>query len=152
MKRLKFTFSQKRNQELLDDIRQDNSNLRDVTHQSIILEPERRKCRYRRPMTDLKLIRKQAASLYQVLMNDKAWKCKCKMQHLASLRLETRPQTIENVKADSLQTYKFRVLLSVADDTSNTSTIAQWDDIEIIPSLGHIGAVGEKPLNLGPLR
>ncbi len=152
MKRLKFTFSKKRNQELLDDIHRDNRELREVTHQNIAQEPKKRKRRSKRPITDLKLIRKHVASLYQVLMDDKAWKCKCKMHHLASLRLETRPQTIENVKTDGLQTHTFRVLLSVADDTSSTSTTAQWDDIEIIPSLGFLGAVEKSQLSPGPLR
>lgn len=149
MKRLKLTFSKNTYKELLDDIHRANNELREVTHHNITLEPMKRNRRSRRPITDLKLIRKHAASLYQVLMNDKAWKCKCKMHHLASLRLETRPQTIENVKADRLQTHKFRILLSVTDDTS--STTAHWDDIEIIPSLGFLGAVEKSQISTGPI-
>jgi len=150
MKRLKLTISKNTYKELLEDIHRANRELREVTHHNIALEPMKRKRRSRRPITDLKLIRKHAASLYQVLMNDKAWKCKCKMHHLASLRLEARPQTIENVKADSLQRHTFRVLLSVADNTSSTSGTAQWNDIEIIPSAGFLGAVEKSQTSPGP--
>ncbi len=152
MKRLKLTFSKNTYKELLEDIHRANRELREVTHHNIALEPMKRKRRSRRPITDLKLIRKHAASLYQVLMNDKAWKCKCKMHHLASLRLEARPQTIENVKVDSLQTHKFRVLLSVAGDISSINPTAQWNDIEIIPSLGFLDADELSPISTGPLR
>lgn len=132
--RLKLTFSRSANKELLDEICQTNRDLREVTHQNMALEPIKRKRRSKRSIVNLKLIRKHAASLYQVLMTDKAWKCTCKMCHMASLRLETRPQTIEEVRADIPQEFKFRVLLSVAEINDATLT-SHWAEIEVIPSV-----------------
>ena len=135
MMRLKLTFSKNVYKELFDDIDRANKDLREVTHQNIALEPIKRKRRSRRSIADLKLIRKHAASLYQVLMTDKAWKCKCRTYHMASLRLEARPQTVAEVKADIPQKHTFRILLSLADKANNASATAQWEEIEIIPSL-----------------
>ncbi|KAL8733473.1 MAG: hypothetical protein Q9166_002099 [cf. Caloplaca sp. 2 TL-2023] len=134
MRRLKLTFSKSIYKELLDDIRQANQDLREITHQNIALEPVKLKRRARRPIAELKLIRKHAASLYQVLMNDSTWKCKCKMHHLASLRLETRPGGIED-EAKLAQRHAFRILLSVAKEANDTGNTTQWQDIEILPSL-----------------
>lgn len=135
MKRFKLALSQGVYKELLEEIRRANMELREFTHQSIILEPMKRKRRSKRPIAELKLIRKHAASLYQVLMTDKAWKCKCKAYHMASLRLEARPKAPEEAKANVPQRHNFRVLLSVADETSHVGTTTQWNEVEIIPSL-----------------
>lgn len=134
MQRCKVTFSKHVYQELLDNIRRANRHLREITHQNIALEPLKRKRQSRKPIEDLKIIRKTAASLYQVIMNDKAWQCQCKNHHVASLRLEARPQTIEEIRNDG-QTHAFRILLSVTDDLTSTITTTKWEDIEIIPSL-----------------
>ena len=121
--------------ELLDGIWQANRDLREITHQNIALEPMKRKRRSRRPISDLKLVRKHVASLYQALMTDRKWKCKCKMRHIASLRLEARPQTVNEVMADIPQKYTFHVLLSVADDVHNVDTVSRWAELRILPSL-----------------
>ena len=135
MRRLKLTFSKNVYKELLEEIHRANQDLREVTHQSIALEPTKRKRRSRRPIADLKLIRKHAASLYQVFITEKAWKCKCKTYHMASLRLEARPQTIEEIKADVHPKYSFRILLSIAENTGVASAPAHWEEIEVILSL-----------------
>ncbi|KAL9023406.1 MAG: hypothetical protein Q9196_007223, partial [Gyalolechia fulgens] len=134
MKRLKLTFSDRVYKELLDDIRRANHNLREFTHQNIALETVKQKRRSRRPITDLRLVRKHAASLYQVLMTDQTWKCTCKMHHLASLRLEARPRMLER-GADLAQRHAFRILLSVANEVSDTTSAVQWHDIECFPSV-----------------
>ncbi|KAL8944305.1 MAG: hypothetical protein Q9211_000645 [Gyalolechia sp. 1 TL-2023] len=134
MKRLKLTFSDRVYKELLDDIRRANHNLREFTHQNIALETVKQKRRSRRPIADLRLVRKHAASLYQVLMTDQTWKCTCKMHHLASLRLEARPRMLER-EADLAQKHAFRILLSVAKEASDTTSAVQWHDIEILPSV-----------------
>ncbi|KAL8787298.1 MAG: hypothetical protein Q9213_002289 [Squamulea squamosa] len=135
MKRLKMTFSKSVYKEFLDEIRTANQDLREVTHQNIALEPAKQKRRGKRPIATLRLIRRQAASLYQVLMNDKTWKCRCKAHHLASLRLEARPQTNEVAPKNTVQAHAFRILLSVAIENGETDWTAQWQDIEILPSV-----------------
>ncbi|KAI4124006.1 MAG: hypothetical protein LQ338_005030 [Usnochroma carphineum] len=135
MKRVKLTFSRSVYKEILDDISQANKDLREFTHQNIALEPLKRKRRSRRPIAELKLIRQQVASLYQALMTEKAWKCDCKTYHMASLRLEARPRTAREVRADMPQEHVFRVLLSVADDKNESHARTQWREIEVIPSL-----------------
>ncbi|KAI4141992.1 MAG: hypothetical protein LQ341_003350 [Variospora aurantia] len=120
--------------ELLEDIYRANKDLREFTHQNISLEPRRRKRRSGRPIAELQLIRQYAASLYRVLMTGKSWKCECKMYHMASLRLEARPQTVEGVSPKQSQGYAFRVLIFLTSATSGTSTTAEWKEIEVLPS------------------
>ena len=141
MKRLKLTFSKTVYKELLDEIRQANKDLRECTHQSIALEPMKRRHRSRRPIAELKIVRKHAASLYKVVMNNKAWQCDCKTSHLASLRLEARPRELGKVNADGQEGHAFRILLSVAAESIHPNTSAQWDDIEIIPTFGGSASV-----------
>ncbi|KAL8681311.1 MAG: hypothetical protein Q9186_002575 [Xanthomendoza sp. 1 TL-2023] len=133
MKRLKLTFSKNIYKELLEDIRQANRDLREFTHQNIALEPVKQKRQARRPIADLRLIRKHAASLYQVLMTDQTWKCTCQMHHMASLRLEARPRMLEE-KTNPAQRHPFRILLSVAKEASNTASAMQWQYIDIFPT------------------
>lgn len=95
MQRIKITFSEDVYAELLKEIRQANGELWEIAHRNSAPERMKRGRQSRRRIVDLKLVRKHAASLYQVLMNDKVWKCQCKAHHRASLRLEARPQTIE---------------------------------------------------------
>ncbi|KAL8966515.1 MAG: hypothetical protein Q9183_003340 [Haloplaca sp. 2 TL-2023] len=121
--------------ETIADIRRNNKELREFTHTSISLEPSRRHRRSKRPLAELKLIRKHAASLYKVLMTEKAWKCKCRSSHIASLRLEARPQTAEGVEAKVAQQYSFRILLTVVDERCPVGSKAQWEDIEVVASL-----------------
>ena len=90
LKRIRVTLSKNVYKEILETIDRANKELREITHQNIYLEPIRRKRRSKRPLAELKLIRKHATSLYQVLVTGKSWNCSCKMLHMASLRLESR--------------------------------------------------------------
>ena len=116
MKRIKVTLRKKVYRELISDIDKANKDIRDITHQNIYLEPVRRKCRSIRPIAELKLIRKHAAILYQVLVAGKAWKCGCQNLHLASLRLEPRPQMPGVSIANSSSRFRFRVLLCTSQE------------------------------------
>lgn len=115
-----MTLRRRTYKELFNDIDRANKDLQELTQQGISLEPIRRKRRSQRPIAELKLIRKHAASLYQVLINDKAWKYSCKTHHMASLRLEARPQTSEGVRTSIPQDYIFRVIITVSDEADTT--------------------------------
>ena len=148
MKRIKVTLSKKIYKELLNDIDKANKDIRDITHQNIYLEPVRRKRQSKRPIAELKLIRKHAASLYQVLMTGKAWKCGCRNHHLASLRLEPRPQVLEITKPNPASHFRFRVLLCTSQQGEGSpKTTSQWQEIEIAPSLDKTGI---DATNVGP--
>ena len=135
MKRIKVTLSKNLYKDILDTIDRANKELREITHQNIYLEPIRHKRRSRRPLHELKLIRRHATSLYQVLVMGKAWKCSCRMLHMASLRLESRPNGLEVSNADSLPTVRFRILLSTRQEEDSPWVTSQWQEFEIIPSL-----------------
>ncbi|KAL8665548.1 MAG: hypothetical protein Q9168_007679 [Polycauliona sp. 1 TL-2023] len=141
MQRVKLTFSKSVYKDLLDDIRRANQDLREFTHQNIALEPKKHQRRAKSALADLRLVRRHAASLHQVLINDKTWKCKCGMHHLASLRLEARPT------ADATKAPAFRILLSVAK-SDETAGITQWQDIEILPSLNNQTLIQQSPSSL----
>ena len=135
MKRLKVTFSKSRYKELLAGIWQANRDLREITHQNIVLEPMKRKRRSRRPISDLKVVRKHVASLHKVFMTERIWKCACRTKHIASLRLEARPQTVDEVIVDIPQKYTFHILLSEADDIHDVEAVSQWAELRVLPSL-----------------
>ena len=140
MKRIKLTLSKNIYKETLDVIDKANKDLREITHQNIYLEPIRQKRRSKRPLAQLQLIRKHAASLYQVFITGKAWKCSCRMLHMASLRLEPRPDGLEAVNADSVPSVRFRILLSTRQGEETPWVTSQWQEVEIIPSLDQIVA------------
>ncbi|KAL8776139.1 MAG: hypothetical protein Q9213_008379 [Squamulea squamosa] len=135
MEKIKLTLRKRIYKELLDDIDSATEKLQKMTQQEMFLEPMRRKRRSKRPIAELKLIRKHAASLYQVLMNDKAWKCSCKSHHMASLRLEARPQTSDKASWCTPQDYVFRILMTVPDGNGASGATARWEELEVIPSL-----------------
>lgn len=135
MKRIKVTLSKKIYKEALDMITKANRDLREITHQNIHLEPIRRKRLLKRPLAELKIIRKHATSLFQVFITGKAWKCSCKMLHMASLRLESRPEAIEAVNADTARKLKFRILFSTSQERDSPWVTSQWQEVEVIPSL-----------------
>ena len=148
MKRIKITLSKNIYQEILDTIDKANKQLRDITHQNICLEPVRQKRRSKRPLAQLKLIRKHATSLYQVLIAGTAWRCSCRILHLASLRLESRTDTFEAVDMDNVQKMRFRILFSTGQEEGNPQAVSwRYEEIEIITTLDHAssGAV-----NVGP--
>ena len=149
IKRLKITLSKNIHKETLNMIDTANKDLRDMTHQNIYLEPIRQKRRSKRPLTELKLIRKHATSLYQVFINGKSWKCSCKMLHLASLRLESRPEALERVDRDTVPKLRFRILLSTNQDGDRPWVTSQWHEVEVIPSLDEKvpDAINDEPPN-----
>ncbi|KAI4100086.1 MAG: hypothetical protein LQ339_005608 [Xanthoria mediterranea] len=123
MKRVKLTFSKNVYKELLDDIRLANQDLRDFTRQNIALEPKKRQRKGRTAVSDLRNIRRHAASLHQVL---------------SPARSSTPDQSIS--QDGRSQTPAFRILLAVAVNVAvidhNTTGTSQWQDIEILPTLG----------------
>ncbi|KAL9014677.1 MAG: hypothetical protein Q9173_000673 [Seirophora scorigena] len=136
MERIKITLKKRVYKELLDEIDRANKDLRKFTQQSISLEPIKRERQSKRPIAELKLIRKHAASLYRVLMNNKAWKCRCKTHHRASLRLEARPPT-SVVRPSASKDYEFRVMITVSNEADTSGATTRWEEIEVIPSLGN---------------
>ena len=135
MKRIKVTLSRNIYKEILDTIEKANKDLRDITHQNIYLEPVRRRRQSKRPLTELKLVRKHATSLYQALVTGRAWKCRCDLLHMASLRLESRPDVCEATQENTVAKLRFRILLSKAPEQDSSCDTSQWHEIEIIPSL-----------------
>ena len=121
--------------DILDTIDKANKDLLDITHQNVYLEPIRQKRRSKRLLVELKLIRRHATSLYQVLVLGKAWKCSCRLLHMASLRLELRPNGLETTSADISSTVRFRILLSTRQEEDSPWVTSQWHEVEIIPSL-----------------
>lgn len=143
LQRIKVTFSINMYRELLDKIRDANTDLERFTKHNNDIEPKR-KLLSKRPIANLKLIRKHAASLYKVFMTEEAWQCTCKLCHMASLQLETRSQTAEDSKAGNIpQRYTFRLLLSMIDMTDKTRAISRWEEIEVIPSIENSVALDE---------
>ena len=135
MKRIKVTLSKNVHKETLSVIVEANKDLREMTHQNIYLEPSRQKRRAKKPLAELKLVRKHAASLHHVLISGKAWKCSCRMLHMASLRLESRPHALRAVNADTAPKLKFRILLSTRQERGTQWVASQWHEVEVIPSL-----------------
>ncbi|KAL8790017.1 MAG: hypothetical protein Q9195_006566 [Heterodermia aff. obscurata] len=134
MNRLKVTLSKNVYQGYIDAIDKANKDLRDITRQNVYLEPLRRSRKKRQPSADIKLIRRHAASLYQLLIAGAAWSCQCRKYHLASLRLEPRSTTTVNDRSSSDSRYNFRVMLSRSQQALSVETNADWQEIEIKPS------------------
>ena len=133
MKRLKMTLSKNSYQELINAIEKANKDLRDITRQNIYLEPTRRSRKMKRPTADIKAIRRHAASLYQVLIAGDCWKCQCSDYHVASLRLELRPQITGNYQTDTDSKFQFRVLLARSRDGFAFAPTNDWQEIEVKP-------------------
>lgn len=132
LKRLKVTLSKSIYDNLLNSIDKANKDLRDITHQNRYLEPIREKKRSRRHIEDLQLIRKHAASLYRVLVAGKAWKCPCRNSHMASLRLESRPQRTDSRLPSTHTIYTFRVVLSTNPSLKPTDhNFPRWQEVEL---------------------
>lgn len=133
MKRIKVILRKNTYKEALDVIGKANHDLREFTHQSIYLEPIRQRRRSRSTLTELKLIRTHATSLYRVLIAGKAWKCSCKIHYTASLRLESRPGAPDTVNADNTSKLRFGILLS-SQERDNQMAISEWQEVEVVPS------------------
>lgn len=94
MKRLDFVLFRGAYSEMMTAIDGANKELREFVHESKDLEPIRRKRRSGRTQENFKLIRKQAKSLYNVVVKGKSWTCRCKTDHTASLLLQPRPRSL----------------------------------------------------------
>ena len=111
--------------DILDAIDRDNKELQELTHENEDLAPRRQRRRTKCPHETLKLIRRYARSLYNVLVTDRSWSCHCKDDHAVSLQLKTRPP-----KADSkLEEDPFRIILSRSTNMSRGSNVKSsgWD-------------------------
>lgn len=103
IKRLKLVLSKTAYAAILAKIDKTNKDLRGITHQNRLLEPARHKRRSKRNAIFQEL-QKKARSLYTVLVEGTAWSCKCRDQHIASLRLEARNRELSKTM--------FRVILN----------------------------------------
>ena len=147
MKRIKITLSKNVHKETLSVIVKANRDLREITHQNIYLESSRQKRRAKRPLIELKLLRKHAASLHHVFISGKAWKCSCRVLHMASLRLESRPDALGAVNHDPTTKVKFQILLSTSQERDTQWVASQWHEVEVIPSLDKNNEI---TTNIGP--
>ena len=117
--------------EKLDSMDRANAFLQQCTNQSLLLEPSRSKRGFRHNKADFKSIRKHATSLYNVIVKGNYWKCECKDHHVASLRLEVRPRTIQ----DSTIGFRFRLLLSNSIAERDAQNVIDWRGIAVEPEL-----------------
>ena len=136
-KRLKLALSKDIYANLLREIKEANHELREFTKDSHILESNRNRRRKKCQSIDFKLIRRQARSLYNVVVTGNAWRCGCRQYHVASLRLEPRPwEEDEDIGKDDGARgprLKFRVLLSKSCPGNGLDTTWRWREIEIVP-------------------
>ena len=135
MKRLKITLSRNVHQQLIADIDAANKGIREITRQSIYLEPIRETRRIRDLSRHLKFIRDNAASLYRVFVSGTNWKCPCKNRHVVSLRLMSHPTVLEEVFSIAENRLRFRILLSNTHPSKSLPGTLQWQEIETRPSI-----------------
>ena len=147
-----MTLSKNAYQELINTIEKANKDLRDITRQNIYLEPTRRSRKMKRPTADIKAIRRHAASLYQVFVAGDCWKCQCREYHVASLRLELRPQIAENPQTDADSKFLFRVLLARSQDGLALALTNDWQEIEVKPLITENLNISVAPKVAGPKR
>ena len=134
--------------EILQNIDKANKELRDITHQNMYLEPIRQGRRSKRRLAQLKLIRKHATSLYQVLITGKAWRCSCRILHMASLRLESRSDAFDATSVDTMEKVKFRILFFTRQGAENPQAMSRlWEEVEIVPT---IDDALPGPISVGP--
>lgn len=134
-KRLKLTLKENVYTDLISEIKEANKELKEFTKESYFLESNRNKRRPKRQPVDFKLIRRQARSLYNVMVRGRSWRCKCLKYHMASLRLEPRPWEEDNGKGVAVEAprLKFRVLLSRSCPDDGLEVTWKWQELEIEP-------------------
>ena len=135
MKRLKVTFFKDANQSLVVKIEKANKDLRELTRQNIYIEPKRKSRRSKKVAAELGLIRRHATSLYQIFIAGKAWKCRCRDLHCASLRLESRSQASATIAQECEPKLKFRILLATTQPSVSSPIALKWQEIEVRPTL-----------------
>ncbi|KAF6228583.1 hypothetical protein HO173_011818 [Letharia columbiana] len=120
-KRLKLALSKNVYADLLSEIKEANHELKEFTKESHILESNRKKRRSKRQPVDFQLIRRQARSLYNVMVAGRSWRCGCQKYHVASLRLEPRPWEEDKGKDDVIEVkWKWRELEIEPMETSES--------------------------------
>ncbi|KAK2762795.1 hypothetical protein FQN54_000970 [Arachnomyces sp. PD_36] len=95
LKRVKLALSRKVYDELISKIDRANKDLREFTHQSRLLEDSRgkRKNRSKYKKCNFKAARECTRSLYELIIGDKIWQCRCRTRHVANLGLELQQTT-----------------------------------------------------------
>ena len=120
-------LSRKDQESLLSRMAQNNSNLKNLTNDSLDLEPIR--LSRRRGTEPFQKIRDCARSLHSVLKL--GWSCTCRSPHSANLRLETRD--VESAPS-------FRVMFPSANASSSTQPMQMtWKETVIRP-MEHLGS------------
>lgn len=130
MKKIKVTISINTYRQLLKEIDKTNYDLRKIAHQNISLEPHRQRRRSKHFITQLKILRQHAASMYSAFILGKGWNCPCHISHMARLRLETRNETLGNSNANKNFTAQFKMLLAQRENR----VITQYQTVEILSS------------------
>ena len=132
---MKLALSKNRYMSLISEIKEANLQLSKFNQDSHILESNRKKRRSKRQLVDFKVIRRQARSLYNVLVTGRSWTCRCWKYHVASLRLEPRPWEGEKGggKATEAPRLKFTVLISKSCPDDGCEVIRKWQELEIEP-------------------
>ena len=131
MTKLKLVISRGSYNKLLETMDKANKDLREFTHQNIHLETQRRKRGFKRLPTDYKDIRRRADSLYDAVVAGRSWNCLCKKYHVASLRLEPRPNWFDNRHATAAPRLKFGVLLFKSHTRGEGRLSSEWRKIEV---------------------
>lgn len=127
MKGIKMTVSINTYRQLLENVDKANYDLREIVHQSISLESHRQRRRSKHFIAQLKAFRQHAASIYYAFILGKGWNCHCKINHVARLRLETRP-TLLGIANTNATTAQFRILVAQREKRA----IIQYQAVEIL--------------------
>ena len=135
VKRFKLVLPKRIYSEWLSQIEKANRQLNQYTEGSFVLQSSRDKRHAHRHSVDFKLIRRHAKSLYNVIVTNKSWKCRCWKDHMASLRLEPRPweDEGEKEKTNEFPDLKFRVLLSTEQEDDKLGITWNGQEIEVEP-------------------
>lgn len=131
MSRLKFVLSDDAFKEAFKEIDKANKILSTFTRQSIRLEQSRQKRRSNRLMSYFKLIRRQAASLYRMMVTGAAWICDCRTRHIASLRLESRSKWPNLLEARDGNVIPFIVIVSKGIVNGESGVWSEWRELTV---------------------
>ena len=132
-RKLKVALLKDSNKELIADIDKAIDRTHQIVQRNVKLEPMRIKRKLKHPPANLRIIRKHAASLHNVLVTKKSWGCPCKRTHVVSLRLETRPRTLEKFEFDQEHQPTFRILLSSTRESQIPVNLRGWRELEVKP-------------------
>ena len=128
-------FLEKRYVRLLATIKEANEALNQLTEQNRALEKSRERRRFRRHKLDFGIVRHNARSLYNTLIREDSWTCRCRRQHVVKLRLEPRPWRVDKSEDDLelSSILSFQVLLSKMHFDAESKATWRWQDLEVEP-------------------